>query len=216
MTGDGNGEHRAMLTYISHTPTDSWGFTIYRTVYMPGSDESFTAAIDKLNLYNRADLYKEPEPSDARKQLSDSIMAKCHHSILEDVEQFDQASPDDLRSHFLQSLSDSGKRLGSVGSENRAFIMIDEEVLNSITAAPDDPYEGLSYGPEWLKQRVKFVDAVYKPSPPAPAGGIPRGRGRGPPGLRLNNTLYSGWMYVTLRKVWFLWQRTFDDDGISG
>jgi len=97
------------------------------------------------------------------------------------------------------------------------FIMIDEETLNSIVAAPNDPHEATPSEDEWRRYRFKLVDGTFNPNPP------PRVTGRGPP-LRPGELAtsgtgtggYQGWLFVTFYRIWFLYHRVFIDPDLKG
>jgi hypothetical protein len=190
-----------------------WGYLIYRTVYTPESDEKWDAVVAKIDTYVKGDLYRAADPNEERKAVSNSILARYRNTILQDPDAFDHASPDTLREHFLQLLADNGKRLNDSGPDNRMFMMIDEETLNSILAAPEDPHEAPPSLDEWRSYRVELVDATWNPNPPPRvAGRGPPPRPPAPPGTRM----YQGWLYVTFYKLWFLYHRVFIDPDLTG
>lgn len=200
-------EHKGFASEI-HSE-DHWGYPIYRTVYTLESNEKWDAVVAKIDTYIKRDLYGTPTPSDERRTISDTILEKYQNTIIQDPDVLDHATADTLREHFLQWLADNGKNLGDYGPDNRMFIMIDEETLNSIIAAPEDPYEATPSEAEWRRYRVKLVDAVFDPNPP-PNRAPPR------PPATSSAVMYQGWVYVTFYKLWFLYHRVFIDYDISG
>lgn len=201
---------------------DNWGYVIYRTVYTPESDSQWETAIQRLDAYTRFDFFQTPSPDEERQRVCDAIAAKYHNTIFQDQEAFDAASPDDLREHFLNWLAQQGRSTGSYGPNNRMFLMIDEESLQSILNAPEDPYiSDLVPSLDWPKHRVKVIDATHKPNPelatPAAAAGTGGGRGRGPRGRPGRGMApFKGWVYVSLYRLWYLWHRTMHEPDLRG
>ncbi|KAF2666472.1 hypothetical protein BT63DRAFT_59880 [Microthyrium microscopicum] len=213
MADDGLFDENGMIDEFRKTDSETWGYVIYRTVYTPSSDEDFPLAMEKLDRYIREDLYRSPHPTEGRRQVADAIMTGYQNNVLQDPEAFNQATSDDLRRHFLARLDNHDRRLAGWGPDNRSFVMIDEEVLSNIINAPDDSYDGERFGPEWQKQRLKVVDATFSPRPAPPAANTGRGRGRDHTG---QDSGYPGWIWITMRKLWFLWHRTVHSGNLIG
>ncbi|KAI8721626.1 hypothetical protein NCS52_00304500 [Fusarium sp. LHS14.1] len=89
-----------------HDRQYSWGFTIFRTIYTPESDEAFPKAIEALhhfaNNYATEELSVKPlmnkDPLDPAP--NEELARRFYCDIVEDAKDLDGASPDDVAKRF--------------------------------------------------------------------------------------------------------------------
>ena len=168
-----------------------WGFVIYRGVYTEASNTTWPVALERIHDYARQGLggylrrYQDPE----------ELRSQYKSTILEDPSIFDGATIDQLRNHFR----DWFKTMGPKGIYcSNTFIVVDEECLNSILAAPEKP--------DWSKEYYyKIVDAGYDLSLPLQPASA-KGTRRGGPTYRYG----PGWMKAAIwlhYRLWMMFQK---------
>lgn len=89
-----------------HDRPFTWGFTIFRTVYTPESDETFPRAVEELNQLARQYVFddlrsrREPgqEPFDPRP--NEELARRFYCDIIQDAASLDGASPDEVGRRF--------------------------------------------------------------------------------------------------------------------
>jgi hypothetical protein len=143
---------------------ETWGFTIFRTVYTPESDAQFQSFLGKLNSYVKdyvfRDLNSPPQSSGPPYDPApnEEIMRRFVNEIVEDPK-LDGANEDQVRDAFAQWLRDHDVDLEmhALITRHRVCIMVDEGVLNSVAAAPEDPSQPYELKSVWVKV-VEYCD----------------------------------------------------------
>lgn len=141
----------------SHDYPYCWGYTIFRTVYTPGSDEDVAKALDHLAVYARYFFTK----------------GQLHPRVPGGEDQFDTRPTEELLSRYFSELVQDEQRLGDLSEsevgerfdawitqhrrpvtggispvENTRFLfclMLDAESLDNILALPQDPYGPITH-----------------------------------------------------------------------
>lgn len=128
-------------------------------------------------------------------------MAKYKNIIMEDPT-LDQASFDDLRTHFSAWLAsqtefnlDLWKHTGYPRCD--MFLVIDEDALRSITSAP--PADMKLSNPCYKKAFVKAVALDPEPFLSGPTGRDPESN--------VGRESFAGWMKVRIDRLFDLWQK---------
>ena len=89
-----------------HDRPYTWGFTIFRTIYTPDSDERFARAVEELNQLAREYVFDdlsgphEPgqEPFDPRP--NEELARRFYCDVIQDAATLDGATPDELGRRF--------------------------------------------------------------------------------------------------------------------
>lgn len=89
-----------------HDRPYTWGFTIFRTIYTPESDERFARAVEELNQLAREYVFddlsgpREPgqEPFDPRP--NEELARRFYCDVIQDAATLDGATPDELGRRF--------------------------------------------------------------------------------------------------------------------
>lgn len=121
--------------YGSRGPHEnSWGVTIFRTVYTPESDVAFPVIVERINEFMRSYFLgigqQPPEPEADREMLSRHV-----NTIIEDKTTLNNASIDQIHAAFeswvnLEGLPDSNN------TRYRIALMIDQAALDGIAKLP--------------------------------------------------------------------------------
>ncbi|OBT50514.1 hypothetical protein VE04_08766 [Pseudogymnoascus sp. 24MN13] len=142
-----------------HQPT--WGFTVFRTVYTPQSDVQFPLFLSKLDVYVknniddelRSDRFSGPSTEPLFDSGPNEEMKRRYaNDVIEDPV-LDGASVDDVRDAFTKWLKDNGVDLEmhQLYARHRVCIMVDEDVLDSVAAGPEDPNQSHEFEDVWVK-----------------------------------------------------------------
>ncbi|KFY01210.1 hypothetical protein O988_02861 [Pseudogymnoascus sp. VKM F-3808] len=179
-----------------HQP--SWGFTIFRTVCTPQSDVQFPLFLAKLDAYVKDSIDYELRPDylsgPSTEPPFDSgpneeMKRRYANDVIEDPS-LDGASIDEVRDVFTKWLKDNGVDLEmhQLYARHRVCIMVDEAVLNSVAAGPEDPDQ--SYGLESVW--VKVVEYLA-------------------PGEQE----WQGWLEVGLNALYYFWFNVFAGEEVE-
>lgn len=142
-----------------HQP--NWGFAIFRTVYTPESDAQFALFLARLRTYVDysidGDLRPTPfMPPSTEPQFdngpNEEMKRRFVNNVVED-RSLDGADTDAVRNAFARWLEGQGVDIGSrqLDARHRVCIMVDEAVLYSVAAAPEDPSEDHELDAVWVK-----------------------------------------------------------------
>jgi hypothetical protein len=176
----------------------TWGFTIFRTVYTPQSDVQFPLFLAKLDVYVKnsiddgimpplfSNLITEP-PFDSGP--NEEMKRRYANDVIEDPI-LDGASVDDVRDAFTKWLKDNGVDLEMhhLYARHRVCIMVDEAVLDSVAAGPEDPNQSHELEDVW----VKVVEYLA-------------------PGEQE----WQGWLKVGLNALNYFWFNVFGDEEVE-
>lgn len=121
-----------------------WGYTIYRTVYSPESNQHWNTTVEAIRKYAYASLGGELNNDKPSRIFQEGYRPL----IFDDQAQFDGATLDDIRRHF-QVIMDSDN--GQKGVRFRFCLVIDEGALQSIIQHPE---------PQKPRQRGAWVTVV--------------------------------------------------------
>ncbi|GKT66568.1 hypothetical protein ColTof4_04060 [Colletotrichum tofieldiae] len=151
----------------SHNYPYCWGFTIFRTVYTPGSDEAFAKAIDRLAIYAKqyADddiLHKRLPNEEPRDPLPNrELWSRYYNEAVEDPETLANAGVEEVGRRFDAWVSEhfdsGGGKRGVPNSRFRLCLMLDQQSIDSILAMPENPRTGLRDDPHIFDRWVKVV-----------------------------------------------------------
>ncbi len=131
-----------------------WGYTIFRTVYTPGSDERIAAALERLTVYARYFVTHDTQlhervrgrdnPVDARP--NEELIRRYYTEMVEDEQSLAGISESEVGERFDAWVAQHRNRpraQGTFRERNTRFefcMMLDEESLDNILALPQDPY----------------------------------------------------------------------------
>lgn len=147
-----------------------WGYIIFRTVYGPGSDEAFTKAVERLNIYAKAWVdhdvdfprdRKYKEPKDTR--LNEELWSRYYSEVIEDPETLADATVEDVGRQFdvwvgqhARGRKPDGKQQTPNGRYT-ACVMLDQQGIDNILAMPENPNVSTSEDPEQYDRWVKMM-----------------------------------------------------------
>lgn len=180
-----------------HEPT--WGFTIFRTIYSPGSDILFAQFLSKLRAYVEYAIDSDLRPSPFRaagdettldSRPNEEMKRRFANDIVESPD-LDGANPDRVRDAFTKWLQARGvdAEIHQLYARHRVCIMVDEEALQSVAAAPTDPNEDHQIENAW----VKVVEYL--------APGEER---------------WQGWLKVAVEGLYGFWFAVYGDEDVGG
>jgi hypothetical protein len=144
-------------------PVDLWGFTIWRTVYTLGSDAKFARALDLINQWVERECFEQAK----RTHTDDGVETLNHRAAREVWKRYDNivikdrslegASPDAVRQRFAAWTKEKGVGWSQQSSRYRFCILIDEEVLETLSSwfPPPPSWAGLT---EQQQCSVKVID----------------------------------------------------------
>lgn len=140
---------------------DRWGFTVWRTVFTPGSDEKFAQALDIINQYVRHECYYDVNTAKDPKNLPDEapnreIWQRFSNEVIEDRE-LDGASPKEVRDGFVDWIAKRGREQSDT-SRYRFCILIDEDVLEALCRFPPAPEAAGWNAQKWQLYSMKAID----------------------------------------------------------
>jgi hypothetical protein len=140
----------------------SWGYTVLRTVYTPGSDEMFAMAIERLKIWTKYDLHKarfigidtqlDEDPA-TEIALTEELWSRFFIDIVEDKENLDLQGPLKDRRESIKQLEeyfhtwvknrleprepfDNVRKYGN--TRFSCPLIIDSEALSSLYQLPEE------------------------------------------------------------------------------
>lgn len=140
--GEGTRESRTWCEHIRHYGDKddyTWGFSIYRTVYRPGSDEQFATAINIIDQWVRYRVYFETQPWTGEPEFedpipNDQVWQRYRNEVVQDPE---------LEGASIETIAERhrarAERLGRVVEEcsrDRFAIIIDRKILDRLLQSP--------------------------------------------------------------------------------
>ncbi|KAH7309115.1 hypothetical protein B0I35DRAFT_441471 [Stachybotrys elegans] len=121
-----------------------WGYTIFRTVYTPESNDAFPKAIERLNTYAKlwadSDIlirWTSEEPKDPRPNAD--LASRWYNDIIQDRDTLDGVSIDEVGRRFDAWVAENARRPPHQNIRYKACIMIDQESLDQIMMLPENP-----------------------------------------------------------------------------
>lgn len=141
-----NYRRHAILTIL-----DTWGYTIWRTVFTPGSDETFARALEVINQYVKAECFQEVEEVPSLAYASQELWQRFGTEIIEDRD-LDGASSTTVRLRFKSWIEARGEKETET-SRYRYCIMMDAEAVEALNRLPMPPK--IDADPEHI---VRIVD----------------------------------------------------------
>ena len=187
------GELRDFFRY-GYERRGRWGFAIYRTVYTIESETLFPIAVQRLDRYLKEGFKNYGTPENRKEEeaqlLSQIKQQNVNNEVLDNKEKFENATFDELRAHFEEWIEGKDEENRWFGAGARVFIVVDQEALESIVGAPEEPYLPLEDDiVEFSRYFTKVVDRDYSVGPyPMPPEG------------------YHGWVRASLFDLWLLYQ----------
>ncbi|CEJ61909.1 hypothetical protein POX_h09379 [Penicillium oxalicum] len=189
---------RPSVMFIKRLSCLPWGFVIYRTVYTAESDRLWSTCLAKIDRYVHWSIgdIDEDEYPDSDPFPEKFVRETYKNVIFEDRERWEGASLEQIRADFKQYSEFLGMEDGSHIPWSKACLVIDEQCLNSIVSAFEDPEESANWrGPQrgfviekggyiMLKPFVVMVDPTFRP-----------GESYDTPG-------YQGYMRVEIDDIW--------------
>ncbi|KAK2733492.1 hypothetical protein FQN57_002101 [Myotisia sp. PD_48] len=182
----------------------TWGYVIFRTVYTAESDEHWASVLSKLEGYlfrelehplwwdyrslAPEDIRAYPAPPQADPAVFEDFRKRLQHQIIDDKATLDGLSIVEVRQKFIDFES-SIPVVKRMSLKSEWCLMIDNEVLKSIIAAPEPTRRSpedmcLARGPG-----QPFIKVVAKDS-----------------GAGSDDPDYEGWMLASLNYLWALYQ----------
>ncbi|OAA59379.1 hypothetical protein ISF_06314 [Cordyceps fumosorosea ARSEF 2679] len=134
-----------------------WGYTVFRTVYTPGSDERVVAALERLAVYAsyfvthdtqlhpRGPAGAETSLFDTRR-LNEGLIGRYYSELIDDEQSLAGLGESEVGERFDAWVAEHRSRpmtAGKMREQNTRFefcLMLDEESLDSILALPRNPY----------------------------------------------------------------------------
>jgi hypothetical protein len=146
----------------SHDYAYSWGYTIFRTVYGPDTDEDFARAIERLAVY--AKRFTQNDPHDSRPD--EELWSRYYSEVVQDEERLSGATESEVGDMFDAWIRDHRRTTTTASlSPNSRFLfclMLDEESIENILELPEDPRRRVfDYGASWVKvisNKVKTIE----------------------------------------------------------
>lgn len=140
---------------------DHWGFSIWRTVFTPGSDLAFARALDTINQWVKHECFEQSN----RAHVSTAIRQHDHDAACEVWKRYrneivenrdlDGASPETVRQRFMAWIESRGMEQNQT-SRYRYCILIDKDVLETLSRLPLPPIEGRKEA--WQLYSLKVID----------------------------------------------------------
>jgi hypothetical protein len=133
---------------------DHWGFTIWRTVFTPGSDSTFARALDIINQWVKHECFEQVKKShtstgaETRDYREANQVWKRYDNIVIEDRTLDGASPETVRQKFLAWINDKGVE--------QYCILIDEDVLETLGRFSTPPTR--SFKEKWQVYSLKVID----------------------------------------------------------
>ncbi|KAJ6779945.1 hypothetical protein PWT90_06591 [Aphanocladium album] len=131
---------------------NSWGLTIFRTVFTPASDALFPLALKRIDDYARDDVKRlmrapltpggEHYDAELEAEIGAELLGRLHHSVVED-RALDGASVDTVAAAFDAWVEEHG----DPDSENpryRFALVLDQQALEETVQLPDPVTDKLS------------------------------------------------------------------------
>lgn len=134
----------------SHDYAYSWGYTIFRTVYTPGSDEAVARAVDRLAVYakhwartNERSRPRLGQPFDARP--NEELCSRYYSEVVQDEQALAGASESEVGDMFDAWIRQHRRAPTTTARPcpNARFmycLMLDQETIDNILALPEDPH----------------------------------------------------------------------------
>lgn len=132
----------------------TWGFTIYRTVYTPESNELFPAALEILNRIVRRHTHFQidwmrpvwnPDPAP-----NDELLRRFHNEVIEDPITLNNVTVQAVAARFRAFAAEHSLTLGYENENTRykVCLMVDEQAMKNLLRVPEykerddkrDPY----------------------------------------------------------------------------
>ncbi|KAK1963100.1 hypothetical protein LY78DRAFT_660628 [Colletotrichum sublineola] len=159
---------RIALRYLtphdgSHDYAYSWGYTVFRTAYGPGSDEAFAKAIERLAVY--AKRFTQDEHARLRvgqgafdPRPNEELWSRYYCEEVQDEETLANATESKVGEVFDAWIG-RHRRAATIGngtspSPNARFLfalMLDEESIENILELPEDPRAPVYRCTSWVK-----------------------------------------------------------------
>ncbi|PCG93360.1 Hypothetical protein PENO1_083970 [Penicillium occitanis (nom. inval.)] len=174
-----------------------WGYAIYRTVYTEQSSQVWYDVIGKLESYlfysvkrdievKAREMYDELEDTYGSVLFNDASIFDGM-SIDQEEEQEEEERKDDKNDEEEDEFNIPEEEIADFRADNTNFtfcVLIDEEVLQSILAAPATPKEAAKIFPKKWFESIGYVKVVDRQSGPG------------------SSDDYPGWMTVDLTCLW--------------
>jgi hypothetical protein len=149
------------LTLRADFCIDRWGFTVWRTVFTLGSDSTFARALDTIDQWVKHECFEEvkrthTDAGDETHQYkaAHECWRRYEKVVMEDRE-LDGASPETVRQKFQAWIASRGVEHNQT-SRYRYCILIDEDVLETLSRFPSPPLEGEEE--KWQLYSLKVID----------------------------------------------------------
>lgn len=140
---------------------DHWGYSIWRTVFTPGSDSAFARALDTINQWVKHECFTETNRAYVSADIQNhdynaarEVWKRYRNDIIEDRD-LDSASPETVRQRFMAWIESRGMEQNQT-SRYRYCILIDEDVLETLSRFPTPPTRDLSA--KWQLYSLKVID----------------------------------------------------------
>lgn len=148
-----------------HDRPYSWGFTIFRTVYTPESDETFPKAIERLKLYAKCFVTEElglkrlPNKAPLDPAPNEELAQRFYCDIVQDAATLDGADIEEIGKRFdawvNEHLRPEGRK-GTLLGRYSVCIMLDQQGIDHVLQLCEGPTPRKEYRAQ-LRLYVKVV-----------------------------------------------------------
>lgn len=147
----------------SHDYPYSWGYTIFRTAYAPGSDKAFAKAIERLAVYAKSftqDEHARPRLGQGAfdPRPNEELWSRYHCEVVQDEDNLAGASESEVGDMFEAWIRQHHRAATSTTSAsprpNARFLfclMLDDESIENILELPENPRAPADRGSSWVK-----------------------------------------------------------------
>lgn len=209
-------EIRKTLRFVLAAQEETWGFFIFRTVYIPESDTQFPLFLGALDSSIKEEVDRDLKPIgprfDRNGQLIEETLPdpapnaemwrRYKNEIVEDKTKLNGATVEQVRQEFKACLLAQGVNLEEWHgfAKYRVCIMFDEEVLQSVMRRVENPTTT-----DYLKVWVKVVEFTGAQKDESWEHEYSSAGGSGVDELDGEEVYWQGWLKVELGSLFGVW-----------
>ncbi|KAH7160993.1 hypothetical protein EDB81DRAFT_333532 [Dactylonectria macrodidyma] len=134
----------------SHDYPYSWGYTIFRTVYTPASDEDIAKAVERLAVYAKFFTQREHARGAFDARPNEELWSRYYCEVVQDEQTLADASESEVGERFdawiRQRLRPAITTYPEPNARFLFCLMLDDKSLENILALPEDPRAPVNYG----------------------------------------------------------------------
>lgn len=135
---------------------DCWGYTIWRTVFTPGSDEKFAPALETTSQYVKEECFEDVEryPRQTNHAPCHEIW-QCFENEIIEARDLEGVDPETVRKAFAAWIEGRGKQQNDT-SRYRFCIVVEKGALETLCRFEPPPITGLPK--HWQSHAVRVID----------------------------------------------------------